>query len=129
MLEIRRQKREFEVFENKCREVYVRRARAVHFLAQEWAEVKRRLPASWASSARGGAQRRSDTASPFDPPFTSQLARAAARKPLPLLKPILAHPNSCCLVSSHAINHMDGNPATPCHTERGQSGPRGRELD
>jgi len=34
--------------------VYVRRVRAVHFLAQEWAEVKRRIPASWASAHQPG---------------------------------------------------------------------------
>ena len=40
-----------------------------------WAEVKRRITASWASAHQG----RSGTASPFDSPCTSQLARAAAR--------------------------------------------------
>jgi hypothetical protein len=44
--------------------VSVRGVRAVYFLAQEWAEVKRRIPASWASVR---AQRRSGAASPFDP--------------------------------------------------------------
>lgn len=34
--------------------MYVRRVRAVHFLAQEWAEVKRRIPASCASAHQRG---------------------------------------------------------------------------
>lgn len=88
----------------------------MHFLAQKWAEVKRGIsgnlkPAAWASAR--ASQRRSGTASPFDPPFTSQLTWRAS---LPYRRDATstsriqtgaAESPGISRTSAYAIDHMD----------------------